>query len=85
MTDSYANLPNQPSINVQPYTVSIPKEDLDDLKTLLKHTRIPGKTFENSQSHPEDYGVTRDWFIEAREKWMEFDWHVRALLGYVRY
>jgi len=74
MSDSYSNFPHKPTIQVDPFTVSIPQSDLDDLKVILKHTRIPKETFENSQTHPEDYGVTREWFIKAREAWLEFDW-----------
>jgi microsomal epoxide hydrolase len=76
MTDSYSNLPSSPSIEVKPIEVSIPQKDIDDLRTILKCTRIPGKTFENSRTHPEDYGVSREWFIEARGKWLDFDWYV---------
>ena len=74
MSESYSNLPHKPTIQVDPFTVSIPQSDLDDLKVILKHTRIPKETFENSQTHPEDYGVTREWFIKAREAWLELDW-----------
>jgi len=74
MSDSYSNFPHKPTIQVDPFTVSIPQSDLDDLKVILKHTRIPKETFENSQTHREDYGVTREWFIKAREAWLEFDW-----------
>jgi microsomal epoxide hydrolase len=76
MPNPYSTLPNKPTIQVDPFKVNIPQEDLDDLKVILKHTRIPKETFENSQSHPEDYGVTREWFIQAREKWLDFDWCV---------
>jgi len=79
MSESYSTLPNQTSIQVDPFVVDIPQKDLDDLKIILTHTRIPKETFENSQTHPEDYGVTREWFIEAREKWLEFDWLVTGV------
>ena len=76
MSSTYSTLPNKPSIPLGPFTVNIPQEDLDELKVILKHTRIPKETFENSHTHPEDYGVTREWFIQAREKWLDFDWSV---------
>jgi hypothetical protein len=75
MSDPYSRLPSKPSIQVNPFTTSIPQEDLDDLKVILKHTRIPKETFENSKPHPEDYGVTREWFIKSREAWLDFDWY----------
>jgi len=76
MSKPYTKLPNKPTIEVKPFEVSIPQKDLDDLKVILKHTRIPKETFENSKSNPEDYGVSREWFIKAREAWMGFDWYV---------
>jgi len=76
MSNPYATLPHKASIQVDPFTVNIPQQDLDELKVILKHTRIPKETFENSHTHPEDYGVTREWFIQAREKWLDFDWYV---------
>ena len=76
MSKPYTTLPNKPTIEVKPFEVSIPQKDLDDLKVILKHTRIPKETFENSKSHPEDYGVSREWFIKSREAWMDFDWYV---------
>lgn len=76
MSNPYATLRNNPSIQVDPFTVNIPQQDLDELKVILKHTRTPKETFENSHTHPEDYGVTREWFIQAREKWLDFDWYV---------
>lgn len=79
MTDSYASLPYETRIEVKPYKASVPQQDLEDLKAILKLTRIPGKTFENSQPHREDYGVTRDWFIDARDKWLGFDWYVATM------
>jgi microsomal epoxide hydrolase len=74
LTSTYATLPNKPSIKVEPYTVSIPDQEIEDLKVILKHTRIPKETFENKCTHTEDYGVTRGWFIQARDAWLEFDW-----------
>lgn len=74
MSKQYSTLPNKLSIEVKPFELAIPQKDLDDLQVILKYTRIPKETFENSQSHPEDYGVSREWFIKAREAWMEFDW-----------
>lgn len=74
MTSPYAALPNEPRIKVEPYTLAIPDQDIDDLKTILKHTRIPKETFENKRTHPENLGITRGWFIEARDAWLQFDW-----------
>lgn len=80
MSSTYSNLPKKPSIKIEPYTVSVPDQDIQDLKTLLKHTRIPNETFENKKVHKEDYGITRDWFIEARDAWLQFDWYVMTSL-----
>jgi microsomal epoxide hydrolase len=76
MSKPYTKLPNEPTIEVKPFEISIPQKDLDDLKVILEHTRIPKETFENSKSLPEGYGVGREWFIKAREAWMAFDWYV---------
>lgn len=71
---AYSTLPFTPSVPVEPYKVDIPQSDVDDLKALLKLTRVPKETFENSRKHEEDYGITREWFQTARQAWMEFDW-----------
>lgn len=73
---AYSELPHEPSFKVEPYTVNVPESELDALKALLTHTRIPKETFENSGNAKEDYGVTREWFMEARDAWLKFDWFV---------
>lgn len=74
ITMTYDTFPSKVTISLEPFTINTPKAELDDLKALLKLTRVPKSTFENTQTKPH-FGVNRDWVIEARRTWTEeFDW-----------
>lgn len=75
---SYSTPPHSPTIPIKPFTYSVPDNELDELKTLLKSSRLTKKGYENSTK--EIYlGVKRDWVEEARRYWLgEYDWYVLA-------
>lgn len=57
-----------------PFTFSIPKEEIDGLKALLKRP-LPISTWENSQKDGR-FGVSRDWLANAISEWQAYDWQV---------
>ncbi|EIW66985.1 hypothetical protein M231_03918 [Tremella mesenterica] len=64
---------SQAKLRLEPFKVSIPQEDIDDLISLVRAGRIAKKTYENTQTE-ENFGITRDWLMHARDQWLEFDW-----------
>lgn len=74
MSGAYSQLPAGATGTVKPFHIAIPQDDLDLFHTLLKHSRIGPLTYENSQEDRQ-YGISRKWFEEAKNKWQhEFDW-----------
>lgn len=75
MANSFRNLPAAAK-DIEPFTVSVPEEDLYAFKTLLSHSRLATPTYESSQED-RTYGVTSSWMANAKDHWMNrFDWYV---------
>ncbi|KAG8528412.1 uncharacterized protein KY384_007330 [Bacidia gigantensis] len=73
MTGEFGTLP-KPAKGVADFTVAVPDDDVDELKQLLKLSKIAGPTYENTQEDRR-YGVTQAWLTKARDHWLnEFDW-----------
>lgn len=71
--------PGKVTIPLNPFKIAIPDTDIEELHTLLRLGRITRGLFENKGSASDvltarDYGVRREWLIEAREEWLKFDW-----------
>ncbi|RSL43053.1 hypothetical protein CEP54_015242 [Fusarium duplospermum] len=63
------------SVNLRPFSVSVPQPRIDNLRTLLSTSPVPPPNYENSRSDG-SYGVTRDWVVAALEYWKKtYDWH----------
>ncbi|THC96524.1 hypothetical protein EYZ11_004023 [Aspergillus tanneri] len=74
MSAPFSKLPAAATIAPTPFTSSIPQDQLDDLRTLLKLSKIAPPTYENTQTDRR-FGVTSDWLTTVREKWLnDFDW-----------
>lgn len=76
---SFSTPPNEPTIPLRPFTLSVPQADVDELRSLLKSSRLTKRTYENTTQ--EVYlGVKRDWVEEATRYWLEeYDWCVRRV------
>ncbi|ODN81598.1 hypothetical protein L202_02009 [Cryptococcus amylolentus CBS 6039] len=72
----YSTLPNTPTIPVEPFRVAIPQSDVDDLKTLLRLSRITKETYESTESSCKDnnFGTSTARTAELRDAWMKDDW-----------
>ncbi|WVQ72163.1 hypothetical protein IAR50_001708 [Cryptococcus sp. DSM 104548] len=72
---SYSAFPTTPTLPVEPFRVAVPDADIDDLKTLLRLSRIPRKTYESVNADRENkFGMTTARLTELRDAWAKFDW-----------
>ncbi|KAK3071411.1 hypothetical protein LTR53_008688 [Teratosphaeriaceae sp. CCFEE 6253] len=69
----FTSLPSTAKSQPTPFEVAIPDEQLQELKTLVKSARIGQQTYENSLPDRR-LGITRDWLVEAKNAWLDFDW-----------
>lgn len=63
----------------QPYHVQVPTERIDELKQLVRLSKIGPETYENVHAITEEggMGLTRAWLVRAREEWGGgWDWLV---------
>jgi microsomal epoxide hydrolase len=73
MTSNFTSLPVAARSKPALFHVSIPQDQLEELHQLLKLSKIGPKTFETEQRDGR-FGVTRDWLIQAKAQWENFDW-----------
>jgi microsomal epoxide hydrolase len=65
------------TIPISHFTVSIPDSEVDDMKTLVKLSKLPRPTYEGRFRN---FGVTGDWMKDAKEMWEnDYDWHILPL------
>ena len=73
MLNPFGILPER-AVNVKPFTISVPDEELSALRSLLEISKVAAPSFENSQEDRR-YGVSRDWMLHAKGHWLnKFDW-----------
>ncbi|ORY88991.1 epoxide hydrolase hyl1 [Leucosporidium creatinivorum] len=71
----YDKLPTTTTIPVEPFQVSIPDAELEELHQLLRLGRLAPPTYENAVQQEGQFGVTREWMSSTRDYWVnEFDW-----------
>jgi microsomal epoxide hydrolase len=76
---NFSKLPSAATINPTPFKVSIPQEQLDELQTLLKLSKIAPPTYENTRP-TRQYGITSDWLTTIRKQWQnDFDWYTFSI------
>lgn len=74
MASKFAVIPNNTPIKPEPFAFHVAEEELVALRDLLRLSKIGPPTFWNQQNDPQ-YGVSRQWLIEAKETWLSsFDW-----------
>lgn len=69
MSRPFSTLPATAKAAPTPFEISIPKEQLNDLETLIKLSKIAPPTYENSQTDSR-YGVTTSWLVTMRDQWL---------------
>jgi microsomal epoxide hydrolase len=66
------SIPANATLKLTPFKVSLPDSSLEELKTLLKLTKLAPPTYEGTQLN---LGVTRKWIEQTKARWEDvFDW-----------
>ncbi|RDB28121.1 putative epoxide hydrolase [Hypsizygus marmoreus] len=84
----FNTLPASAVLRPTPFELKIPNDAVDELKLLLKHSKVPPDTYENTQEDRR-YGVTTKWIREAKARWENnFDWraheaHINSFPHYI--
>ncbi|KAL4870773.1 hypothetical protein BDV12DRAFT_43884 [Aspergillus spectabilis] len=74
MSAPFATLPATAKITPSPFRIAIPDEQLSELKTLVKLSKIAPQTYENVQADRQ-FGVTHEWMSTLKQEWLnKFDW-----------
>jgi microsomal epoxide hydrolase len=71
--DSFSTFPGATRRVPKRFKVAVPQDQLDDMINLLKLSKLAPKTYENSMKS-QQYGVTRDWMVQAKKAWENFNW-----------
>ncbi|KAK4503298.1 hypothetical protein PRZ48_006726 [Zasmidium cellare] len=72
----FGSLPPKTTSNIKPFQLAIPETEVNDMKSLLKLSRLAGPVYENSLPGGKSHlGVRRDWLADAKRVWEnDFDW-----------
>ncbi|KIW44806.1 uncharacterized protein PV06_03252 [Exophiala oligosperma] len=71
----YDNVPSRASVKVDKFELSIPDEQISDLKTLLRLSPLAPETYENLHTDDGKFGVSYEWMKKAKEHWLnKYDW-----------
>ena len=73
MVLKFATIPSGVKVQPKPFTVSIPDEQIEELKTLVRLSKTAPPTYEGSQDDGR-LGVPSSWLANAKEEWKKFDW-----------
>jgi hypothetical protein len=80
MSKPFQQLPNEPTISLEPFKASIPDSVLEDLKRRINDTPEIRDTYETlgkAEKDGEDLGVKKNWMTDAISLWTgKFDWCV---------
>lgn len=79
MAAAYNQSPSSTVLVLEPFELQTDEDVLTDLKILLKHSRLPIDTFENTREDKR-FGLTKAWIQEAKTYWEnQFDWYCPSL------
>jgi microsomal epoxide hydrolase len=79
---SYDTVPQGASIQVDKFTLSIPDQEVQDFKDLLRLSKLAPKTYENLHADTKagKFGVSYEWMTKAKDYWLnQYDWYVLSL------
>lgn len=78
MAIPYSTLPATAKIAPTPYKISVPKNELDELETLIKLSKLAPHTYENSLVDAR-YGVTTSWLVTMKDLWLRsYKWYIES-------
>lgn len=71
---SCSTIPASARAKPTPFRVSIPDNEIDEFRQLLKLSRISKRTYENVQTDRR-FGLSREWLVDAKKAWEDdYDW-----------
>ncbi|KAK2776195.1 putative epoxide hydrolase [Colletotrichum kahawae] len=71
----YSHFPHGPTLEISPFRLSTPPEELQELRDLVRLSKLGPRTYENSSAGGK-YGVEYEWMAEAKKRWANgFDWN----------
>lgn len=67
-----ARMVTQRTLQLVQFRPGFSQQELADLQTSIRSSRLPAETFASRQEH---YGITHAWMKKALERWQNgFDW-----------
>lgn len=73
MQEMFGTIPHGTHKTPQPFTLSIPSQDRNEFQTLLRLSKIGPETFYNQNTTDGQFGISRDWLIQAKDSWLRTD------------
>ena len=75
----YHTIPKGATLKPKKYHLEIPQQDVDHFYQLLKLSTLAPKTYENTRSDPNLFGVSHDMMSKAKQEWeTKYDWCVTS-------
>jgi microsomal epoxide hydrolase len=72
---SYDLIPKGASLSPEKFTLKVPQKDVDHFYQLLKLSPLASKTYENTRSDANLFGVSHEWMSNAKAHWeTAYDW-----------
>lgn len=72
----FADLPSSAQESkIEAFKLNVPGEKLDHFKQLLKLSPVAKDCYENRDEREGAFGVSREWMLNAKKTWEEFDWY----------
>lgn len=85
MMTEYDHVPSACTLNLEKFNMSIPEQDLDDFKNLLRLSKLAPKTYENLHSEEGGFGLDHAWMSAAKDYWLNrYNWYDLAFVGFNR-
>ncbi|KAI9826413.1 MAG: hypothetical protein M1819_007376 [Sarea resinae] len=74
MSKPFSNVPAAAAINPSEFQVHVSDEQLSELETLVRLSKIAPTTYQNLQKDS-NFGISKEWLIEAKVHWeKKFNW-----------
>lgn len=74
MESGFGQVPKDAAVKPQPFELHIPKNEIEEFKTLLHLSKVGPLTWENQQDDRR-FGLTYGWITKAKEYWLsQFKW-----------
>ncbi|KAH7013971.1 epoxide hydrolase [Ilyonectria destructans] len=71
--DAYGAIPSGVVKAPEEFTFGVPNRQTKEFKTLLSLSKIGSESWYNTREDNE-FGISREWLIEAKAAWMKHDW-----------